>query len=70
VRIHNKKYFLNKKKMEIKEIKDLFLRFLNKFENEKDLFKFFNYLQLLLIDFETDFSKFKGIFNKLNQKYC
>jgi hypothetical protein len=56
--------------MEIKEIKDLFLKFLNKFENEKDLFKFFNYLQLLLIDFETDFSKFKGIFNKLNQKYC
>jgi hypothetical protein len=50
--------------MEIKEIKDLFLKFLNKFEDEKDLFKFFNYLQLLLIDFETDFSKFKGMCNK------
>jgi hypothetical protein len=50
--------------MEIIEIKDLFLKFLNKFENEKDLFKFFNYLQLLLIDFEIDFSKFKGMFNK------
>ncbi len=51
--------------MEIKEIEDLFLKFLNKFENEKDLFKFFNYIQLLLIDFETDFSKFKGMCNKI-----
>jgi len=53
--------------MEMKEIKTLFLKFLNEFKSEKDLFKFFNYLQLLLFDFEKDFSKFKGLIKCTNQ---